>query len=118
MRVLDHGAAVDDLDAGLLEIGPVDALEPVDLLVLVADQGRPVEAGLAEAPAEALRIVEIVGEAAGIDQQLLRHAAADHAGAADPILFRQHDLRAVSRRDPRRAHAAGAASDHKEVNIE
>ena len=48
VRVLDHGAAVDDLDAGLLEIGPVDALEPVDLLVLVADQGRPVEAGLAD----------------------------------------------------------------------
>ena len=56
-------------------------------LSLCGDQRRPVEARLADGPAEAGGILELVGEAAGVDQELLRHAAADDAGAADPVLL-------------------------------
>jgi hypothetical protein len=118
MRSPDLSAAVDDLDACLLQIGAIDPLEAADLPIHVADQGRPIEARLADAPAEAFRVVEIVGEAAGIDHQLLRHAAPDDACSADPVLLGHHDLRAVARGDARRADAAGPASDHEKVDIE
>ena len=117
VRVLDHRAALDDLDARLLEIAAVDAFEPRDLLVLVGDQGRPVEARRADRPAEAGGIGELVGEPRRIDEELLRHAAADHAGAADPILLGDHHLGAVTRGDPRRPHAAGAGADDEEVDV-
>src|SRR5688572_12343516 len=60
LRIRDHGAAVDVLDPGLLQFGPVDPLQRVDLPVLVADQGRQIEASLADAPAESLRLMKLV----------------------------------------------------------
>ena len=96
----------------------VRGLEPRNLLVLGRDQCRPVEVRLADRPAEAARILEVVGEAAGVDEQLLGHAAADDAGAADAILLRDGDLGAVAGRDARRAHAARAGADHEQIVVE
>ena len=96
------------VDAGPVERRRVGGLQARDLLVLVGDQRRPVERRRMQRPAVAGRLLEIVGEARGVDQELLRHAAADDAGAADPILLGDHHARAVPGRDARRAHAARA----------
>jgi len=54
----------------------VDLLEPVELLVLGADQCGPVETRRRDAPAKARGVGEGVGELRAIDQELFRHAAA------------------------------------------
>ena len=82
----------------------VGALEPPDLGQHIVAKHRPVEALLRHVPAEHRRIVEVLGEMRAIDQQLLGHAAADHAGAADLMLLGDGDARAISRR--RRARRA------------
>src|SRR6516164_5078686 len=56
-------------------------------------------------------------EAARIDQKLLRHAAADHAGAADAPVLGDHHLRAVAGGDAGGAHSAGAGADDEEVGL-
>ncbi len=118
VRVLDDGAFRHDLDAGAREVAAVDALQPGDLGIARGLERRPVEARRIEVPAEARGIGELVGEAPGIDHQLLGHAAADHAGAADAVLLRQHHPGAVAGGDPRRPHAAGATADHEQVDVE
>ncbi len=62
-------------------------------------------------------LLELVGEAARVDHELLGHAAPDHAGSADAVLLRHHDPRPVAGRDPRRAHAARTASDDEEIDL-
>ena len=75
------------------------------------------KSGSPTCPAEAARVLEVVGEAAGIDEELLGHAAADDAGAAEPVLLGDGDLGAVARRNARRAHAARAGADHEQVEV-
>ena len=115
--VLQHGAALHNRDLRPLQVGRIGRLEPRDLAVLVGDQRRPVEDRLRQRPAVAGGVLELVGKARGIDQKLLRHAAADHAGAADPIFLGHHDARAMARRDPRGPHAAGAGADDEKIDI-
>ena len=117
VAVAQHGARGEELDAGVSSVAFVDSLEAGDLLILVGDQRRPVEAHAGGRPAEADRILEGVGEAAGIDQQLLRHAAADDAGAADPVLLGHRHLGAMAGGNPRRPHAARAGADDEEVVV-
>jgi hypothetical protein len=59
-----------------------------------------------------------MAEARGVDQQLLRHTAADHAGAADAVLLGEHHAGAVAGRDARGAHATRAAADDEEVGVQ
>jgi hypothetical protein len=59
--VLQHGAAVDQIDARLAQVGGVDAGQAGDLDILGLDEFRPVEAGV-DGPAIALGGVELVGE--------------------------------------------------------
>ena len=54
---------------------------------------------------------------AGIDHELFRHAAADHASSADAEFLRDHDLGAMGRRDPGGAHAARSRTDHEKIDI-
>ena len=68
-----------------------DDLEPVDVTGNEIAQLRPVETGFAQRPAIGRRIVQRMGKVAGIDQQLLGHAAPDHAGPADPELLSMID---------------------------
>src|SRR5262249_26507739 len=63
------------------------------------------------------RILELVGKARRVDEELLRHAAADHAGPADAIFLGDRHLGAVRGGDARRAHPARARADDEEVDL-
>ena len=117
VRVGQLRARLQQRDAGPLQALLVEPLEARDLGVLAGDQARPVEARRRDAPAEAGRVLELVAEAAGVDQQLLGHAAADHAGAAEAILLRDRHLGAVPGGDARRPHPARPAADDEEVVV-
>ena len=117
MRIGDVGPLVKNRDARLLQIAAVDALQPRDLAILAFDKLSPVEPCLANGPAEARRILEVVGKPAGIDQQLLWHAPPDDAGAAHPELLGDRHPRAVPRRNARRPHPTRAAADHEQVEV-
>src|SRR5437763_1662328 len=56
--------------------------------------------------------------AAADDRDVLGHAAADHAGAADPVVLANADPRAVAGGDPRGPHAAGAGAHDEQVVVE
>ena len=102
----------------LLDVGGVDALEPGDLLVLVGDQRLPVELDVADGPAETGGVLDLLMDVRAEHEQLFRHAAADHAGAAHPVFFGDHDLGAMAGRDAGGADAARAASDDEEIDVE
>ena len=116
--ILDHRAGLDHARAGLLDICGVDALEPGDLLVLVGNQRRPVERDLWDGPAEARGVLDLVVDMRSDHEQLFRHAAADHAGAAHPVLFGDHHPRAMTGGDPGGAHATRPSSDHEQIDVE
>jgi hypothetical protein len=87
VRIDQLRAAFDDLRAAVFEAAAVQAFEPGDFPVLGGDQRLPVERGLADLPPVADRILEMLAVMRGIDEELLGHAAADDAGAAEPVLF-------------------------------
>ena len=118
MRVLEHRARLDDARAGFFHIGGIGGLQPRDLLVLVGDQGRPVEGRWRDGPAKARRVLDLVMDMRGIDQELFRHAPADHAGAAHPVFLGDHDPRAMAGGDPGRANAARPSSNDEQIDIE
>src|SRR5262249_54212468 len=111
------GTRFNDRDLGPFQVGRVGRFEPRDLAILVGDQRGPVEARLADAPAIAQSILEIVREARRINQEFLRHAAANDAGAADAILLRDHHARAIARSDAGSTDAARASTDHEQVDV-
>ena len=117
LRVLEHRAAFHERDLGALQRGRVGGLEPGDLPILVGDQRFPIEGRRRHGPAEAGGVLELVGEARGVDQELLRDAAADHAGAAEAVLLGHHDAGAVTGGDARGAHAARAASYDEQIDV-
>ena len=88
---------------GFLQVADIDAAQPLDVAGDIVAQGRPVEAHALGHPAEADRVLERLGEMGGVDEELLRHAAADDAGAADLVLLGDGDPGAVlgRRRAPR-----------------
>src|SRR4029077_9985519 len=88
-----------------------------DLAVLVGDELRPVERRFGHGPTVAPRVLEIVGIARGVNQQLLGNAAADHAGAADAELLGHHDAGAVARGDARAAPPARPRPDDEEIDV-
>ena len=51
-------------------------------------------------------------------EELFRDAAADHAGAAHPVFFRNHHARAVAGRDPGGSNPARTSSDHEQIDVE
>src|SRR4029079_6891703 len=95
----------------------VCALQAPHLRKHVIAQGGPVEALLGNVPAEHRRVVEVLGDMRAIDERLLGHAAADHAGAADLVLLGDSDARAISRGNAGSTHSAGAGADHEQVEV-
>src|SRR5262249_32499625 len=91
--------------------------QPRDLAILVADQRRPVEGRLPHGPAIAGRILELVGKARRIDQELLGNTAADHAGSAHPVFLGDHHARAITGCDARRPNATGPCPDDEEIDL-
>ncbi len=116
--VFENRAGLEHARAGFLDIGGVDALEPGDLLVLVGDQRLPVEGHRRNGPAEAGGVLDFIVDVRSDHEQLFRHAAADHAGAAHPVLFGHHDAGAVAGRDPGGANTARASADDKQIDVE
>jgi hypothetical protein len=110
----DQAAVLDDLDARLFEIDRVGLLEPGDFLFLGRHQGWPVERGI-DLPAEAGGNVEQVVETGGIDIELLGHATADDAGAADAEFLDDGDPGAIGGSHTGRPHTAGTGADDDEV---
>ena len=117
VRVDENGAALRHFDAGFVERGAVSRFEAGNFAILVGDQRRPIERGLRHGPAEAGGILEFAAKPRCIDQQLLRHAAADDAGAAEAIFLGDHHARAVLGGNARGAHAARAASDNEKIDV-
>ncbi len=117
VRPLDGRALAEDSDLVVVERLRVEPLEPVDIGEHMVAQHRPVEGEVRHIPAEAARVLDVLGEMRAIDEHLLGDAAADHAGAADPIFLRDRHPRAIAGRDPRRAHAARTRTDHEQVEI-
>src|SRR5205823_5375971 len=87
------------------------------LLVLGSDQGRPVEGGDRYVPAEAGGVGEGVRELRSVDEELFRHAAAQHAGAADPAFLDDRDARAIAAGAAGGGDAARAGADRDHVEI-
>ena len=71
-----------------------------------------------DGPAKAGGVLDLLMDMRAEHEQLFRHAAADHAGAAHPVLFGDHDLGAMAGGDARGANAARAASDDEEIDVE
>ncbi len=80
-------------------------------------QLRPVKARLLHIPAECTRVRDIVGKTAGIDIQLLWHAATDHTGSANAVLLGDHHTGAMTSRHPGRTDAARACTDDEQINF-
>src|SRR5690606_16299809 len=92
-------------------------VQPIDLSILVGDQGRPVEMRLARCPAIAARLMKHMAEFRGVNEQLFRNAAANNAGAADAIFLSDGDARAVSRSKPRGPDAARTRADGEKIVV-
>ena len=97
--VFQHGAALDQRDLEALERRCIGGFQPRHFALHIGDQRRPMECRFRHGPAEPGGVPEFIGKPRGINQQLLRHAAADDAGAADPVFLRDHHARAIARRD-------------------
>jgi hypothetical protein len=93
--IFERTADLEQIDPGIAQELDIDPVEAIDFGVLVGDQSRPVEARRPDRPAEAAGILEVLGKVGAVDQELLRDAAADDAGAADPIFLADTDARAV-----------------------
>ena len=110
--VLDHRAASG------LNTARVDFAEAFDFGVFIGDKGLPVEALFADCPSVAACVVDGMAKLACIDEELLRHAAADHAGAAEAIFLGNRRAHAKACSKPRRPDAARAAADNEQIVVE
>src|SRR5579883_1548261 len=117
MRILEDGARFDERDARGFEMRTVNGGKARNLFFFRRDELAPIEPRLRHAPAVTFGISELVGEAAGVDQKLLRYAAANDASAADAEFFRDHHFRAIARRNARGAHPARTRSNDEEIDV-
>ena len=117
VRVFQNGAALHQRNLVALERRGIRRFQPCDFQVFVGDQRRPTERRLLDVPAVTGRVFKFVAEARSVDQKLLRHAAADHAGAADAEFLRDHHACTVGRSDARGAHAARTRSDNEQIDF-
>src|SRR5258708_19076863 len=117
MGSFQHSPALAQLPAGGPEGRGIRDLEPYNLAILVGDETRPVEDRFSQAPAVACRILEFVGKTRGVDEQLFRNTAADHARAADAVLLAYEYACTVTGRNPRGTHTARACSDDEQIEV-
>src|SRR5579862_5382044 len=115
VRIDDTAARLEQ--GAVLQQVAIDAFEPVDLPILVGDELAPIEAGRAHRPAIGFGILEGIGESRAVDEQLLRHAAADDASAADAAVLANADPRAIGSGAPRRRDAARSRADGEKIEI-
>src|SRR5262249_35919654 len=77
--IFQDGAALDELHAGALKRRGIGEFKPRNLAILIGNEARPVEYRFAQRPAVARRVLEFVGKTRGVDEELFRNTAADHA---------------------------------------
>ncbi|MNF72792.1 hypothetical protein D3C84_547750 [compost metagenome] len=95
----------------------INAIEAIDLAVLVGDQRRPVELRLIQAPAKTGSLLEVFGEVRTVDQQFFRHTADVHTGPAQIAAFGHGHFRTEPGGKPRSPHTAGTGANHIKVKI-
>src|SRR5215217_6940988 len=117
MSVLKYRARLDDAGAGFFDIGGICRLQPLNLVVLVGDQGGPIERRSRNGPAEARGILKLVTDVGGVHQQLLGHAATYDAGPAHPVFFGDHHPRAMTGSDTGGAYPARTSSDDEQIDV-
>ncbi len=83
----------------------------------VVTQGRPIELRVFHVPAETTRVFKVFREMRAVHQQLLGHAAANDAGAADAILLGDCNSGAMGRGHARRTHTAGTGTDYQKIIV-
>jgi hypothetical protein len=115
VRSGDDRVSAQNLDIVILERLLIQPAEARDFGQHVVAQRRPIELRVPELPAEAARVLQVLREVRAVDEQLLRHATADHTGAADAVLFDNSNPGAVAGRNARSAHPAGSGADHQQV---
>ena len=117
VRTGDGRALVEMLDLVVVERVRVSLLEPIDIAQHGVAQHRPFERHALDRPAVVRRVLQLLGEMRAVDEELLGHAAADHAGAANTMLHGDGDASAVRSGYAARAHPARARADDEEVVI-
>ena len=117
VRAGQRHAFVEDCDVMAFERFRIQTVQPVDVRENIVAQRDPVELGLADIPAECLRILQIFGELRTIDEHLLRNAAANDASAANAVFLRDGHARSVSGRNAGSANAPRAGADGEKVII-
>ena len=117
MRIDKSRPGAIGLDAGIAQDRAVDGFQAVDFLVLGGDQAGPGKRRAVDGPAEALGVFEILAEVAGVDHQFFRHAAADHAGAAEAVFLGNADFGPEGGRHAAGAHATRAGADYKQIIV-
>ena len=115
VRIFQHRALGMQRHPGALQRRGVSGLEARDLGMHALHQHAPVETRRLNGPAEAGGVVEALRKTRRHHHQLLRHAAANHASAADAMLFSQRDAGAVLGGDARSAHAARTSADDEQI---
>jgi hypothetical protein len=118
VRSGDGSVSFEDVDLVGLERLTIEPAETRYFREHVVAQGRPVERCAGELPAEAARVLQVFREMRAVDEQLLRHAAAHDAGAADPMLLDDRNLCTQPGRDARGAHAARSGADDQQVIVD
>ncbi len=111
-------ALVEDFHRMAVQRVGIGLVEPVDLGQHIIAQPRPIKAQIGHIPAEIARVRQILGKMGAIDEQLLGHAAANDAGAADAEFLGNRHPRAVRGGDPRGAHPARSGANHEQVIVE
>src|SRR5215204_6342564 len=115
MGILKNRPAPGELNLGPLQSGLVGEFQPRNLTIFVGNEGVPVKTRPRHGPPETRRVFKIVGETRSVDQELFRHAAADHASTSNAVLFRNHHARAIAGSDASGAYAARSGADDEEV---
>src|SRR5215471_4610810 len=117
MRIEQVCTSLQYCRSGLGQQAPIDSIKPMNLAILVGNQGLPVEVALAEVPAEARGIGKSFAKFGSVNQQFLGDASYVHAGPAQVPLFGDRRFRAEGRGHPACPHATTAGPESKKIEI-
>ncbi|MNN26122.1 hypothetical protein D3C81_1396210 [compost metagenome] len=104
-------------DAAVDQQVAVDAVEALDLAVLVGNQGAPVEMPFFQGPTVTCGLLQFVRDMRAVHQQFFRHAADVDAGATQVAAFGHCHFCAEARRKARCAHTARPGTNHEQIKI-
>jgi len=113
----DFGVTFDQGDATVDQQIAVNAVETIDLAVLVGDQGRPVKVGFTQAPAKPRGLLEVLGKVCAVNQQLFRHAPHVDAGATQVTAFGYGHFCTETCGKTCCTHTAGTRTNYKQIKF-